>query len=177
MAAYHDEEWGVPVRDDRKLFVFLVLEGAQAGLSWRTILHRREGYRKAFHGFDPVGVAAFGERDRARLLMDTGIIRNRAKVAGAIANAHAFLAVQEEFGSFAAYMWEFVAGRPIQHRFRSLKELPATSTESDAWSRDLRRRGFKFVGSTICYAHMQAVGMVNDHLVSCPRHAALRKPA
>ena len=176
MAAYHDHEWGVPVHDDGKLFEFLVLEGAQAGLSWRTILHRREGYRRAFAGFDPERVAAFGDADIARLLADSGIIRNRAKITATITNARAFLAVQREFGTFAAYMWRFVNDRPIQNRIRTAKEIPATSPESDVWSSDLRKRGFKFVGSTICYAHMQAVGMVNDHLTTCPRYTALAAP-
>ena len=169
MQRYHDEEWGVPVHDDRKQFEFLILEGAQAGLSWRTVLHRREGYRKAYARFDPEKVARFGARDRRRLLADTRIIRNRLKIEASIANARAFLAVQEEFGSFDAYLWGFVAGRPIVNRWKSQKELPATSPESDALSKDLKRRGFKFVGSTIVYAHMQAAGLVNDHLLHCPR--------
>lgn len=168
--AYHDQEWGVPAHDDRRLFEFLILEGAQAGLSWITILKRREGYRRAFAGFDPARVAAFGEPDVARLLADPGIVRNRAKIASAIANARAFLAVQEEFGSFAAFQWGFVDGQPIVNHWRSLEEVPARTEVSDRFSKALRQRGFSFVGSTICYAHMQAVGMVNDHLVDCHRH-------
>ncbi|MDD5628653.1 MAG: DNA-3-methyladenine glycosylase I [Elusimicrobia bacterium] len=173
-AAYHDREWGVPLADDRRLFEFLVLEGAQAGLSWLTILRRREGYRKAFAGFDPQRVARLGPRQVARLLQDPGIIRNRLKVQAAVRNARVFLAIQEEFGSFAAYQWRFVGGRPVQNRRRRLSELPATSTVSDAFSRDLKARGMAFVGSTIVYAHMQAVGMVNDHLTGCFRHAQVR---
>ncbi|HEY8514680.1 MAG TPA: DNA-3-methyladenine glycosylase I [Candidatus Binatia bacterium] len=171
--AYHDEEWGVPVRDDRRLFEFLILEGAQAGLSWSTILGRRDGYRRAFAGFDPARVARFGSKDVERLLADPGIIRNRLKVEAAIVNARAFLEVQGEHGSFARYLWGFVDGKPIVNRFRAMSEVPASTEVSDALSRDLRRRGFKFVGTTICYAMMQAVGMVNDHLVSCFRHREL----
>lgn len=171
---YHDREWGVPVHDDRRLFEFLILEGAQAGLSWLTVLKKRANYRAAFDGFDPEKVARYGERDAARLLGDAGIVRNRLKVAAAIQNAKAFLAVQEEFGSFDRYSWNFVGGRPIQNEWRTMAELPARSAESDALSADLKRRGFKFVGPTIIYAHMQATGMVNDHLVSCPRHAELK---
>jgi len=174
MISYHDEEWGVPLRDDRKLFEFLVLEGAQAGLSWRTVLRKREGYRKAFQGFDPERVARYGDKEVARLLSDPGIIRNRAKVASAVGNARLVIAVRDEFGSFGAYLWRFVGNRPIVIRFRTLSELPARSRESDAMSRDLSRRGFRFVGPTICYALMQAVGMVNDHLVTCFRHAAVK---
>ncbi|MGB6410901.1 MAG: DNA-3-methyladenine glycosylase I [Candidatus Deferrimicrobiaceae bacterium] len=170
MISYHDEEWGVPVRDDRKLFEFLVLEGAQAGLSWRTVLRKREGYRRAFHGFDPERVARYGDKDVARLLSDPGIIRNRAKVASAVGNARLVIAVRAEFGSFGAYLWRFVGNRPTVNRFRTLSELPSTSPESVAMSRDLVKRGFRFVGPTICYAFMQAVGMVNDHLVHCFRH-------
>lgn len=166
---YHDREWGVPVHDDRRLFEFLVLEGAQAGLSWYTVLRRREAYRLAFDGFDPEKVARYGEQRVAMLLDNPGIIRNRQKVEAAINNARRFLEVQEAFGSFARYAWRFVDGRPIVHEFRTLSDYPATSAESDAMSRDLRRRGFKFVGSTICYAHMQATGMVNDHAVDCFR--------
>jgi DNA-3-methyladenine glycosylase I len=173
--AYHDHEWGVPVRDDRALFEFLVLEGAQAGLSWETILRKREGYRAAFAGFDPARVAAFGEADVARLLGDPGIVRNRLKVASAISNAEAFLRVQEEKGSFAAWLWEFCGGAPRVNHWRELSELPASTPESDALSRELKRRGFRFVGSTICYSFMQAVGLVNDHLVTCPRHAEVRR--
>ncbi|MBL8489116.1 MAG: DNA-3-methyladenine glycosylase I [Rhodocyclaceae bacterium] len=168
---YHDEEWGVPVHDDGKLFEFLVLEGAQAGLSWITVLRKRENYRRAFHGFDAGRIARYGEKDIARLLADPGIVRNRLKVAGTVANAKAFLAVQEEFGSFADWLWGFVDGRPVVNHWRRLDQVPATSPASDAMSRELKKRGFKFVGSTICYAHMQATGMVNDHLVSCFRHA------
>jgi DNA-3-methyladenine glycosylase I len=169
---YHDKEWGVPVHDDRAHFEFLILEGAQAGLSWATILNKREAYRKAFDDFDPVKVARFTEKRIAKLLDDPGIVRNRLKVQAAIANARAFLEIQKEFGSFDEYVWPFVGGRPIVNRRRSMKEVPATSPESDALSRDLKKRGFKFVGSTILYAHMQAVGMVNDHEVSCFRYDA-----
>ena len=174
MISYHDEEWGVPVRDDRKLFEFLVLEGAQAGLSWRTVLGKREGYRRAFQGFDPERVARFGDKEVARLLSDPGIIRNRAKVESAVGNARLAIAVRDEFGSFGAYLWRFVGNRPIVNRFRTMSELPARSRESDAMSRELFRRGFRFVGPTICYSLMQAVGMVNDHLVACFRHAAVK---
>ncbi len=170
---YHDEEWGVPVHDDQTLFEFLILEGAQAGLSWATILHRREGYRRAFAGFDPVLVARFTEEQQAGLMNDPGIIRNRLKIQSAVGNAKAFLKVQEEFGSFDAYIWRFVDGKPIQNSFTAFREVPATTPESDAMSKDLKKRGFKFVGSTICYAFMQAVGMVNDHLTTCPRHGEI----
>jgi DNA-3-methyladenine glycosylase I len=166
---YHDREWGVPVHDDRLLFEFLILEGAQAGLSWITILRKREAYRAAFAGFDPEAVARFDDRRVAELLTDPGIVRNRLKVESAVTNARAFLGVQEEFGSFDAYMWRFVDGRPIINRWRGIKEIPAGTPVSDAMSRDLKQRGFRFVGSTICYAHMQAVGMVNDHTVDCFR--------
>lgn len=172
---YHDEEWGLPVTDDNRLFEFLLLEGAQAGLSWLTILRKRENYRRAFAEFDPRKVARFDAKKIHRLLQDPGIVRNRAKVASAVNNARAFLAVQEEFGSFAAYQWRFVNGRPIQNHFSSLKEIPASSVVSDAFSKDLRARGFSFVGSTIVYAHMQAVGMVNDHLVTCHRYKTLAR--
>jgi DNA-3-methyladenine glycosylase I len=168
--AYHDEEWGVPLHDDRRLFEFLILEGFQAGLSWLTILRKREHFRRAFDGFDPVKVAAYGEDDVARLLADAGIIRNRQKVAAAIKNARAFLATQADFGSFAAYMWSFVGGKPIQNHWHSDGEIPARSPESDALSKALIGRGFSFVGSTIIYAHMQATGMVNDHVVDCFRY-------
>jgi DNA-3-methyladenine glycosylase I len=171
--AYHDAEWGVPRHDDRVLFEFLILEGAQAGLSWETILRKREAYRAAFAGFDPAAVARFTARDVERLLGDEGIVRNRLKVQSAVANARAFLSVREEFGSFDAYVWRFVGGSPVQNRWRETKEVPARTSESDAMSKDLRSRGFNFVGSTICYAYMQAVGMVNDHLVSCFRHRPL----
>jgi DNA-3-methyladenine glycosylase I len=173
MVAYHDDEWGVPVRDDRTLFEFLVLEGAQAGLSWRTVLHRRQGYRRAFAGFDPARVARFGAREVARLLADPGIVRNRAKVEAAIENARRFLDVQAEHGSFARYLWGMVGGSPRRNAFRRLEEVPATTPDAEAISRDLRRRGFRFVGPTIVYATMQAVGLVNDHLVDCFRWAAL----
>ena len=171
--AYHDQEWGVPVHDDRLLFEFLVLEGAQAGLSWLTILKRRESYRKAFAGFDPQQVARFTPGDIDRLLADSGIIRNRLKVESAVTNAQAFLRVQEEFGSFDEYVWRFVDGETIQNRWKSLAELPAKTAESERLSTDLRGRGFRFVGPTIMYAHMQATGMVNDHVVECFRWAEL----
>ena len=170
---YHDEEWGVPLHDDRKLFEFLVLEGAQAGLSWATILKKRDAYRAAFHGFDPERVARYGVKDVRRLLADAGIVRNRLKIESAIANAKAVLEVGREFGSFDRYIWGFVGGKPIRNRRRTLGQLPARTALSDRISKDLRRRGFRFVGSTIVYAHMQATGMVNDHLVSCPRWAAV----
>jgi DNA-3-methyladenine glycosylase I len=168
---YHDSEWGVPQHDDRALFEMLILEGAQAGLSWTTILNKRENYRRAFDGFDAAKIARYDARKVKALLADAGIVRNRLKVAAAIANARAFLAVQEEFGSFDRYIWSFVGGRPIVNRRRGMKDVPARTAESDALSKDLLRRGFKFVGSTICYAFMQATGMVNDHLVTCPRYA------
>ena len=171
---YHDEEWGVPVHNDRILFEFLILEGAQAGLSWNTILKKRENYRKAFDGFRPEKIARYGARDVRRLLRDDGIVRNRLKIAATIVNAQRFLAVQKEFGTFDGYLWSFVGGKPIQNRWRTTAAVPARTAESDAMSRDLSRRGFKFVGSTICYALMQATGMVNDHLLTCPRHAELR---
>jgi DNA-3-methyladenine glycosylase I len=167
---YHDEEWGVPVRDDRTQFEFLLLEGAQAGLSWSTILNKREGYRKAFADFDPARVARFTTKRTEKLLQDPAIVRNRLKVQSAVTNARAFLAVQEEFGSFSDYIWGFVDGRPVQNRFRRDAEVPATSAVSDALSKDLKQRGFRFVGSTIIYAHMQATGLVNDHVVGCFRH-------
>jgi len=172
-AHYHDTEWGVPSRDDRHLFEMLILEGAQAGLSWDTILKKREHYRKVFARFDPVKVARFDARKKAALLADPGIVRNRLKIDSAVSNARAFLEVQREFGSFARYVWQFVGGAPRQNRRRSMKDVPASTAESDAMSRDLKKRGFRFVGSTICYAFMQATGMVNDHLVSCPRHRAV----
>ena len=167
---YHDHEWGVPLHDDRALFEFLCLEGAQAGLSWRTVLAKRDNYRKAFHQFEIVRVAAMTDRELEKLLLDPGIIRNRLKVAATIQNAKAFLQVCEEFGSFDAYLWRFVDGKPIVNRRKSMKDVPARTEISDAMSKDLLKRGFKFAGSTICYAHMQAVGMVNDHLVTCFRH-------
>lgn len=166
---YHDREWGVPVHDDRVIFEFLTLEAAQAGLSWYTVLRKREAYRRAFAGFDPQKVARFGKRQVEALMKDAGIIRNRAKIVAAVNNAARFLDVQEEFGSFDAYIWRFVGGRPIVHQLRELQDYPATSAESDALSNDLKQRGFKFVGSTICYAHMQATGMVNDHMIGCFR--------
>lgn len=169
MAEYHDKEWGVPVHEDRKHFEFLTLEGAQAGLSWDTILKRREGYRKAFAGFDPKKVAKFGAKDVERLLADPGIIRNRLKVASTITNAKAFLEVQKEFGSFDDYVWQFVDGKPKLNKWKTLRDLPAKTKESEALSKDLIKRGFRFVGPTIIYAHMQACGMVNDHVVSCFR--------
>jgi len=174
--AYHDEEWGVPVVDDRKLFEFLILEGAQAGLSWITILRKREAYRKAFADFDAREVARFGARQVRKLLADPGIVRNKLKVESAVSNARAFLRVQEEFGSFARYQWTFTRGKPIVNRHRKHGDIAPRTELSDALSKDLRKRGFRFVGSTIVYAHMQAVGMVNDHLVGCFRHAPLAKP-
>ncbi len=167
--AYHDREWGVPVHDDRLIFEYLILEGAQAGLSWYTVLKKRENYRVAFDGFDPEKIAAYNEDKVMELLANPGIIRNRLKILASINNAQRFLDVRKEFGSFDAYIWRFVDGRPIVNEFREMKDYPATSRESDALSRDLRQRGFKFVGSTICYAHMQATGMVNDHSLSCFR--------
>jgi DNA-3-methyladenine glycosylase I len=167
---YHDEEWGVPVYDDRKQFEFLTLESAQAGLSWATILNKREGYRRAFADFDPAKVARFTPARVEKLLANPGIVRNRLKVIAAVNNARKFLEVQEQFGGFAKYLWRFVDGRPIQNRWEHMKQVPATSPESDALSKDLKQRGFKFVGSTIVYAHMQAVGMVNDHLIGCFRY-------
>jgi DNA-3-methyladenine glycosylase I len=171
---YHDAEWGVPVWDDQTQFEFLILEGAQAGLSWSTILNKREGYRAAFAGFDPERIARFGKREVARLMKDPGIVRNRLKVESAISNARAYLKFQEEEGGFACYLWTFVGGKPIQNRFTEQKQVPATSPESDAISKDLKKRGFRFVGSTIIYAHMQATGMVNDHIVGCFRHKECR---
>jgi DNA-3-methyladenine glycosylase I len=171
--AYHDEEWGVPVHNDRLLFEFLILEGAQAGLSWITILKKRDNYRKALDGFRAEKIARYGARDVRRLLGDAGIVRNRLKIAATIENAKLVLAVRKEFGSFDAYLWSFVGCKPIQNRWRNMAEVPARTPESDAMSRELLRRGFKFVGSTICYALMQATGMVNDHLMTCRRHAEL----
>jgi DNA-3-methyladenine glycosylase I len=172
--AYHDEEWGAPVHDDRTLFELLILEGAQAGLSWSTILGKRDNYRKAFDNFDARRIARYSDRKVARLLADAGIVRNRLKISAAIQNAKAFLAVQKEFGSFDRYIWRFAGGKPKQNRRRSVKNVPARTPESDAMSKDLQQRGFKFVGSTICYAYMQATGMVNDHLVGCFRHRQLQ---
>ncbi len=168
--AYHDKEWGRPVHDDRVFFEFVLLEGAQAGLSWITILRKREAYRKAFADFDPAKVARFTSKRQAKLLENPGIVRNKLKVASAVSNARAFLDVQDEFGSFDAYVWDCVGGKPIRNRFRTLKQVPAKTPESDALSKDLGRRGFKFVGSTICYAFMQATGLVNDHVTTCFRH-------
>jgi DNA-3-methyladenine glycosylase I len=176
-AQYHDFEWGVPIHDDRLLFEFLILEGAQAGLSWETILKKRESYRAAFDHFDPASVAKYGQKKRKNLLSDAGIVRNRLKIEAAIQNAQMFLAVQQEFGTFDEYIWGFVGSEPKQNAWKSIKEVPAKTPESDAMSKDLKRRGFKFVGSTICYAFMQAVGMVNDHWIGCFRHRELRKPA
>jgi DNA-3-methyladenine glycosylase I len=175
--AYHDTEWGVPCHDDSKLFEFLILEGAQAGLSWDTILRKREAYREAFAGFDPAKVARFTPARVEKLLTNEGIVRNRAKVESAVTNAREFLRVHEEHGSFDAFIWSFVGGRPRVNRFAAHGEVPALTPESDAMSKALKKRGFKFVGSTICYAYMQAMGMVNDHLVSCARHAPLAKAA
>jgi DNA-3-methyladenine glycosylase I len=166
---YHDKEWGVPVHDDRTIFEFLTLEAAQAGLSWYLVLRKREAYRRAFAGFDPEKVARYGKRQVESLMNNAGIIRNEAKILAAINNAGKFLNIREEFGSFDAYIWRFVDGKPIVHKIKRLKDYPATSTESDALSKDLKQRGFKFVGSTVCYAHMQATGMVNDHVMTCFR--------
>jgi DNA-3-methyladenine glycosylase I len=174
LSAYHDEEWGVPVHEDRKLFELLVLEGAQAGLSWSTVLRKREAYRAAFRDFDPAVVARFTARDVQRLLKNDGIIRNRAKIGSAIANARLVLDLQEEFGSFGAYLWQYVGNNPLRHRYRGLADVPVTTAESDSLSRDLKKRGFTFVGSTICYAFMQATGMVNDHVTYCFRYRQVR---
>ena len=173
--SYHDTEWGVPVHDDRRLFEFLVLEGAQAGLSWLTVLKKRENYRKAFDNFEIARVAKYGHQDIDRLLLDPGIIRNRLKIASAIQNAQGVLAIQEEYGTFDAYLWGYVNGSPIQNSWTSMAELPSKSEESDLMSKDLKKRGFNFVGSTICYSLMQAVGMVNDHLVDCYRYTEISK--
>jgi DNA-3-methyladenine glycosylase I len=171
---YHDEEWGVPTHDDRKLFEFLLLEGAQAGLSWDTILNKRENYRAAFDSFDPALIARYNSKKMNALLLNSGIIRNRLKIASAVKNAKAFLQVQKEFGSFDAYIWQFVGGRPVRNRWRSIKQMPARTAQSDAMSKDLKKRGFNFVGSTICYAFMQAMGLVNDHTTNCFRHSLKR---
>jgi DNA-3-methyladenine glycosylase I len=170
MTAYHDTEWGVPLHDDRKLFEFLVLDAAQAGLSWRTVLLKRENYRRAFDNFDPEKVARYTDKHLATLLLDPGIVRNRLKVRSAVVNARAFLQVRDEVGSFDRYIWQFVGGKPLVNRLQSLQQIRATSKESDAMSKDMKRRGFTFCGSTICYAFMQAAGLVNDHLVTCFRH-------
>jgi DNA-3-methyladenine glycosylase I len=172
--AYHDNEWGIPVHDDRRLFEMLILEGAQAGLSWITILRKRANYRKAFDAFDAKKIAKYNRARVARLMEDEGVVRNRLKIESTVLNAKAFLAVQKEFGSFDRYVWQFVGGKPLVNRWRTMKELPASTPESEALSRDLKKRGFKFVGSTICYAFMQAVGMVNDHTMDCFRHAGLK---
>ncbi len=174
---YHDKEWGVPIRDDRTQFEFLTLESAQAGLSWSTILNKREGYRRAFAGFDPIKVARFDEAKKAELLLDPGIVRNRLKVSAAVSNAGLFLDVAREFGSFSEYIWSFVEGKPLVNGWTAMDQVPATSKESDALSADLKKRGFKFVGSTIMYAHMQAAGLVNDHLVSCFRYRTCARAA
>jgi DNA-3-methyladenine glycosylase I len=175
MQIYHDEEWGVPLHDDQKLFEFVVLESAQAGLSWRTILQKREGYRKNFADFDPEKVARFTPKRVDKILLDPGIVRNRAKVEATVNNARAFLAIQVAFGSFDKYIWDFVDGKPINNRWATLKEIPATTDLSDTISKDLKQRGFKFMGSTVVYAHMQATGMVNDHVLSCYRHKIVAK--
>jgi DNA-3-methyladenine glycosylase I len=177
MRAYHDHEWGVPAHDDQKQFELLLLEGAQAGLSWSTILHRRAGYARAFRQFDPRKVARFDAKRVTQLMDDPGIIRNRLKIESAVRNARAFLAVQDEFGSFDTYAWKFVGGKPVQNRWNALREIPQTSKESDEFSQDLKQRGFNFVGSTIIYAHMQAVGMVNDHVVGCYRYREVARRA
>lgn len=179
MITYHDREWGKPLFDDRAIYEFLVLETFQAGLSWRTVLYKRENFRRAFAGFDFHKVARFGARERARLLRDKGIIRNRAKIAAAIHNAQRFLEVRGEYGSFARYMWSWVGGKPLVHRFRRLGDLPPYIPQAEVWAKDLKKRGFKFLGPTVVYAHMQAVGMVNDHILRCFRHrplASSRKP-
>lgn len=171
---YHDEEWGVPLHDEHKHFEFLTLEAAQVGLSWDTVLKKRENYRKAFANFDPARVAQFGEAELAEMMQDSGLIRNRLKLTSAITNAACFLAVQQAFGSFDAYIWQFVEGQPICNTWHAISEMPATSPISDALSKDLKKRGFKFVGSTICYSHMQAAGLVNDHLVDCFRYKEIQ---
>jgi DNA-3-methyladenine glycosylase I len=173
MTLYHDQEWGVPLHDDRRLFEFLVLEGMQAGLSWATILHKRENFRNAFANFDPLKVALFGAQEVRRLMADAGIVRNRRKIEAAVTNARSFQKVQSEFGSFDGYIWGFVDGKPIRNRFRSFSELPAKTPLSETISKDMKQRGFKFVGPTVIYAHMQATGMVNDHVVSCFRHSQI----
>lgn len=177
MIAYHDTEWGKPLQDDLKLFEFLILEGMQAGLSWRTVLHKRENFRKAFDGFDPEKIARYGRKKKSILMKDAGIIRNRLKIEAAVQNAAAFLDLREKGRSFSRALWQFTSGRPIVNRWKHLKEIPATTPESDAMSRVLKAKGFRFVGSTICYAHMQATGMVNDHLVTCLRHAECQRTA
>lgn len=176
MIEYHDTEWGVAVHDDRKLFEFLVLDGFQAGVSWSIVLNKREGFRKAFHRFDPKRVAKYTDQDINRLLADASIIRNRLKILAAINNARRFLEIQKEFGTFDGYIWQFVGGKPIRHEYKRLSRIPATSKESDAMSKDLKARGFQFVGSTICYAFMQAAGMVNDHVTTCFRYRQVARP-
>ncbi len=171
MIHYHDKEWGVPLHNDQKLFEFLVLDAAQAGLSWKTVLYKRENYRRAFHQFDPVKIVRYTEKDLQRLLVNPGIIRNRLKIQSALTNAQAFLDVKKDYRSFHAYIWQFVNHQPIQHRFKTLRDLPAKTAESDAMSKDMKKRGFSFAGSTICYAFMQAAGLVNDHTIDCYRHA------
>jgi DNA-3-methyladenine glycosylase I len=170
MITYHDCEWGKPLRDDHRIFEFLVLEAFQAGLSWRTILHKRDNFRKAFKGFDFKKVARFGAKDRARLMRDAGIVRNRAKIKAAIINARLYMDVRAEFGTFSRYMWSWVGNKPIVHKLKNLKDLPTVIPEAEAWAKDLKKRGFKFLGPTVLYAHMQASGMVNDHTVDCFRH-------
>jgi len=177
LIAYHDREWGVPLHNDRKLFELLILEGAQAGLAWVTVLRKRANFRKAFEGFDPAVIAHYSDKNIKRLLDDPGIIRNRLKIEAAIINAKKFIEVQTEFGSFHDYIWQFTGGKPIKHKFKSQAEIPSANEESDAMSRDLRKRGFKFVGSTICYAFMQAAGMVNDHSTDCFRYNAVSRAA
>ncbi len=177
MRKYHDTEWGVPLADDQPLFEFLILEGAQAGLSWSTILKKRENYRRLYAGFDPEEVALFGETDIARLLSDPGIVRNRLKVRSSVSNAVAFLKVAEEFGSFASYIWTFVDGKPVRNQWKAMSDIPAATETASILSRDLKKRGFKFVGPTICYSHMQAVGMVNDHIVTCYRYEEIDRLA
>ena len=173
MVGYHDKEWGMPLHDDKKLFELLILEGAQAGLTWETVLKKRDNYRKAFHNFDPIRISQYSEKDINRLLSDSGIIRNRLKIEAAIINARRFIEIQKEFGAFDKYIWQFVDGRPIKNNFQSLKDIPATTKESYAMSKDLKKRGFKFVGPTICYAFMQAIGMVNDHMIDCFRYTEI----
>lgn len=174
MITYHDQEWGKPVRSDALIFEFLVLEAFQAGLSWRTILHKRENFRKAFAGFDFKKIARFGTKERARLMKDAGIIRNRLKIQSTIENARLFMEVQKEFGTFSRYMWQWVGGKPIVHRLKAMSRVPVMIPEAEAWAKDLKKRGFKFLGPTVLYAHMQATGMVNDHMVHCFRHKQLR---
>jgi DNA-3-methyladenine glycosylase I len=174
MLAYHDREWGKPVHGDRKIFEFLILEAFQAGLSWRTILHKRQNFLKAFKNFDYRKIARFGAKDRARLMKDAGIVRNRAKIQAAIVNARLFTGVQKEFGTFSKYMWSWVKGRPLVHKIKTLKDYPTVIPEAEAWAKDLKNRGFKFLGPTVVYAHMQAVGMVNDHTVACFRHSQVK---